>query len=69
MATMLHCSEYSHILTLLVMAIYSTYHGYTHYYSYERFCSAFPDVDSPFGGAGDFFGVDFEEGSFEARPG
>jgi len=43
-----------------------TYHGYT-YYRYERFCSAFPDVDSPFGGAGDFFGADFKEGSFEVR--
>ena len=35
---------------------------------YERYCSAFPDVDAPFGAAGDFFASDFDEGSFEANP-
>jgi len=35
---------------------------------YSRFCSAFPDVDAPFGSCGDFFSCAFTEGSYEANP-
>ncbi|KAJ1469938.1 phosphorylated CTD interacting factor 1, WW domain-containing protein, partial [Baffinella frigidus] len=37
---------------------------------YERFCSAFPDVDTPFGSWGSFFSPSFTptKGSFEANP-
>ena len=36
--------------------------------SFERFCSAFADVDAPFGSCGDFFSARFAEGSYEANP-
>ena len=36
---------------------------------YDRFCSAFPDVDSPFGSLGSFFDYDFSGGGcFQANP-
>lgn len=35
---------------------------------FERFCSAFPDVDRPFGSVGSFFRFTPDEGSFEANP-
>lgn len=35
---------------------------------YARFCSAFADVDAPFGSLGDFFGAKFAEGGYEANP-
>jgi len=37
---------------------------------FGRFCSAFPDVDSPFGSSGDFFGLPggIKRGCFQANP-
>lgn len=35
---------------------------------YANFCSAFPDVDVPFGSLGSFFQFQPMEGSFEANP-
>ena len=35
---------------------------------YGRFCSAFPDCDSPFGSLGSFFCFFPREGSFQANP-
>lgn len=34
----------------------------------QKFCSAFPDVDTPFGSRGSFFEYHPEEGSFEVNP-
>ena len=35
---------------------------------YGRFCSAFPDVDAPFGSLGSFFDFEPTRGSFEMNP-
>ena len=35
---------------------------------YERFCSAFPDIDSPFGSVSSFFSFHPKSGSYEANP-
>ena len=35
---------------------------------YDRYCSAFADVDGPFGSVGSFFECNFTEGSFECNP-
>lgn len=35
---------------------------------YDRFCSAFADVDFPFGSIGSFFHFSPTDGSFEANP-
>lgn len=35
---------------------------------FDQYCSAFPDVDAPFGSLGSFFSFAPKEGSFEANP-
>eukprot|EP00967_Tisochrysis_lutea_P147762 scaffold281217_cov23-Tisochrysis_lutea.AAC.1 len=36
--------------------------------SFQRYCSAFPDVDAPFGSCGSFFNFEPQSGSFELNP-